>query len=124
MLSHATYHIQNRYKQAEKKTDIMKKLFLLHKDKEERKSSPQKQECSFPSLQNSLHSHTHAFLANAQVYNDNFVNLIRNYLNINMVKVTTNKGAKAINLHKNMYNKQLEKLIEKNERENKKYDKV
>jgi hypothetical protein len=38
--------------------------FLLHKDKEEKgKASPQKQECGCPSLQPSLHSHTHAFFA-------------------------------------------------------------
>lgn len=38
--------------------------FLLHKDKEEKgKPSPQKQECGCPSLQPSLRSHAHAFLA-------------------------------------------------------------
>lgn len=42
----------------------MKGEFLLHKDKEEKgKASPQKQECGCPSLQSSLRSHTHAFLA-------------------------------------------------------------
>jgi hypothetical protein len=42
----------------------MIKEFLLHKDKEEKgKASPQKQECGCPSLQPSLRSHTHAFVA-------------------------------------------------------------
>lgn len=47
-----------------KDNDTMTIKFLLHKDKEENgKPSPQKQECGCPSLQPSLRSHTHAFLA-------------------------------------------------------------
>jgi hypothetical protein len=39
--------------------------FLLHKDKKENRENAhaQKQECGCPSLQPSLRSHTHAFLA-------------------------------------------------------------
>jgi len=52
-----------------KDNDTMTMKFLLHKDKEERKSTAQKQECGCPSLQSSLRSHTHAFL---QPTGDNF----------------------------------------------------
>jgi hypothetical protein len=42
--------------------------FLLHKDKEENmeNATAQKQECGCPSLQPSLRSHTHAFLADTR----------------------------------------------------------
>lgn len=64
----------------------MKKKFLLHKDKEDRKSSPQKQECGCPSLQPTLRSHTHTFItAHGQP----------DYV---IVKATTIKGAKTINI--------------------------
>ncbi len=46
--------------------------FLLHKDKEKEKPSSQKQECSCPSLQPSLRSHTHAFLADPP-FDDNLL---------------------------------------------------
>jgi hypothetical protein len=47
-----------------KDNDTMTMKFLLHKNKEENGNpSPQKQECGCPSLQASLRSHTHAFLA-------------------------------------------------------------
>jgi len=36
---------------------------LLHRDKKTGKATAQKQECGCPSLQPSLRSHTHAFLA-------------------------------------------------------------
>ena len=58
-----------RYKQAEKKdNDTMSMKFLLHKVKEENmeNATSQKQECVCPSLQLSLRSHTHAFLADTQ----------------------------------------------------------
>jgi len=69
-----------RYKQAEKKdTDTMTMKFLLHKDKEENgKPSPQKQECGCPSLQPSLRSHTHAFLADPPADCEGFAILIDN----------------------------------------------
>jgi|LSQX01.1.fsa_nt_gb hypothetical protein len=61
--------------------------FLLHKDKEEKgKPSPQKQECSCPSLQSSLRSHTHAFLPAHGRHKHK------------TVKATTINGAKTINL--------------------------
>jgi len=70
-----------------KDTDTMTKKFLLHKDKEEEgKASPQKQECGCPSLQPSLRSHTHAFLAAHGRHEHK------------TVKATTINGAKTINL--------------------------
>jgi hypothetical protein len=59
---------QISYKQAEKKdNDRMTMKFLLHKDKEKKENATaQKQECGCPSLQPSLRSHTHAFLADTR----------------------------------------------------------
>jgi hypothetical protein len=59
-----------RYQQAEENDDKMTMKFLLQNDKKKnRKCSPQKQECGYPSLQPSLCSHTHAFFANPPLIN-------------------------------------------------------
>jgi len=51
-------------KPKKKDNDTMTMKFLLYKDKEEKgNATAQKQECGYPSLQPSLRSHTHAFLA-------------------------------------------------------------
>jgi hypothetical protein len=58
-------------KPRKKENDTITMKFFLHKDKEEKKPSPQKQECGCPSLQPSLHSHTHAFFADTP-FNETF----------------------------------------------------
>jgi hypothetical protein len=53
---------------------------LLHKDKKEykEKAHAQKQECGCPSLQPSLRSHTHAFLADPPADCERFAILTEN----------------------------------------------
>ncbi|NLU37352.1 MAG: hypothetical protein GXX78_00520 [Bacteroidales bacterium] len=53
---------------------------LLHKDKKENKEKAhaQKQECGCPSLQPSLRSHTHAFLADPPADCEGFAILTEN----------------------------------------------
>jgi len=55
--------------------------FLLHEDKEENKENAtiQKQECGCPSLQPSLRSHTHAFLADSSADNKLLINNLKSF---------------------------------------------
>jgi len=55
--------------------------FLLLKDRKENKenASAQKQECGCPSLQPSLRSHTHAFLADPPADNKLLINILKSF---------------------------------------------
>ena len=61
----------------------MTKNFCCIKTKEKGKATAQKQECGWPSLQPSLRSHTHAFLADSHAANKANFNTKRFTININ-----------------------------------------